>query len=340
MSPVFRIGLNPYGLTYTLGLQASGTARANPGPAGLEGFLRIAHEIGARTLELDWRWLLPLDDGRLRAIAAEADAAGMTVVCSTWLQHQPGETMADARRVAGAVGATLIRMHLAPVLEGARAAQGARWPRLVAHARSVLAREAVHARDEGLRIGLENHQDFGSEELMAFASEAGDNVGIVLDTGNPFAVGEDPVAFTERVASRLLHVHLKDYRAQFTDEGYRLVRCAIGEGCVPFDEMAAAIALRAPGLPVTASLEPAALEARHIRLFTASWWTGYPARDARELASAIGRLRRARLGDDEDIRTPWEREADPEELVAYERAQLRSSVAFVRSRGWWDAGRA
>ncbi len=29
------------------------------------------------------------------------------------------------------------------------------------------------------------------------------------------------------------HVHLKDYRVQFTDEGYRLVRCAIGDGAVP-----------------------------------------------------------------------------------------------------------
>ncbi len=31
--------------------------------------------------------------------------------------------------------------------------------------------------------------------------------------------------------------HLKDYRVQFTDEGYRLVRCAIGDGAVPFMAM-------------------------------------------------------------------------------------------------------
>jgi sugar phosphate isomerase/epimerase len=159
-------------------------------------------------------------------------------------------------------------------------------------------------------------------------------VGIVLDTGNPYAVGEDPVAFTERVAHRLVHVHLKDYRAQFTDEGYRLVRCAIGEGAVPFDQIARIIERRTPNLPVTASLEPAALDMRHIRLFTSEWWHGYPARDARELAVALGRLRRRRLDRFDDYRTPWEQNVSPDELVAYEGEQLVQSVSYAQSMGW------
>jgi sugar phosphate isomerase/epimerase len=101
---------------------------------------------------------------------------------------------------------------------------------MVVHARATLTRDAPKARDRGIQLGIEDHQDFGSEELMSMAEEAGANVGIVFDTGNPFAVGEDPVAFARRVLPRLLHVHLKDYQAQFTDDGYRLVRCAIGEG--------------------------------------------------------------------------------------------------------------
>jgi len=199
----------------------------------------------------------------------------------------------------------------------------------------VLTAEAAIARDQGLRIGIENHQDFGSEELLAFAGEAGDNVGIVLDTGNPFAVAEDPVAFTRRVAHRLVHVHLKDYRAQFTSEGYNLVRCAIGDGCVPFTEMADVISSHTSSLPVTASLEPAALEARHIRLFTPEWWRGYSPRDASELGVALGRLRHRCYEATEDIRTPWEREAPQADLLAYERHHLDRSVTFARQMGWW-----
>ena len=37
---MLEIGLNPYGLTYILGLQGSGTPRANPNGAGLEGLHR------------------------------------------------------------------------------------------------------------------------------------------------------------------------------------------------------------------------------------------------------------------------------------------------------------
>ncbi|TIP77668.1 MAG: sugar phosphate isomerase/epimerase, partial [Mesorhizobium sp.] len=36
---MFRLGLNPYGLTYTLGLQGRGTPRHNPDGTGLEGFI-------------------------------------------------------------------------------------------------------------------------------------------------------------------------------------------------------------------------------------------------------------------------------------------------------------
>ena len=73
---------------------------------------------------------------------------------------------------------------------------------------------------------------------MVFAEEAGPHVGIAMDTGNAFAVAEDPVAFAKRVAPRIKHVHLKDYVSQFTPEGFRLIRCAIGDGCVPLQEIA------------------------------------------------------------------------------------------------------
>ena len=59
----------------------------------------------------------------------------------------------------------------------------------------------------------------------------------VFDTGNTFPVAEAPLDFVRRVAPHVRHVHLKDYRVQFTDEGYRLVRCAIGDGAVPFREL-------------------------------------------------------------------------------------------------------
>ena len=329
---MLQIGLNPYGLTYTVGLQGLGTARVNPHGSGLKGFLSTARRIGARCAELDWRWLTGMDDDALRRVGDACRADGMTVIVSAWLMQRPGETLDTPIRLASALGAALLRLHLTPVLEGARARAGAAWATMAEHARRTVVAESVRARRAGVALGLENHQDFGSEELVAIAEAAGDDVGLVLDTGNPFAVGEDPVAYATRAAGRIRHLHLKDYRAQFTNEGVRLVRCPIGDGCVPLARILSV--LNTHGVSPTASLEPAALEARHVRFFASEWWNGYARRDAREFGQAIARLRERRLADDADYRTPWERHAPAEEITAYEAADLERSVRNMRSLGW------
>ena len=326
---MLRVGLNPYGLSYTVGLQDAATPRANPRPIGMAGFIALAREIGAKCVELDRRWLTAMPDADLARLGTDLAGSGMTPICSDWLAQQPGETLAGAIRYASALGAPIIRLHLTPVLEGARARWGSLWGKMVEHARATLKEEAPKAADSGLVLAVENHQDFTSEELISIAEEAGHNVGVVLDTGNPFAVGEDPLSFTRRAAHRIRHVHLKDYIAQFTGEGYRLVRCAVGDGCVPLKELVAVLQE-----DVTASIEPGALDARHIRVFAPDWWNGYPPRQASELGRALGRLHEHRLGDDADWRTPWECRAPGLSLVDYEMAQIRRSVDNIRALGW------
>lgn len=324
-----RVGLNPYGLAYSIGLVGAGTPRANPSPMPMAAFIDLALAAGAQCVELDGRWLTPLSGGELTRVGRELKSAGVAVICSDWLTHSAGESLDRPIACARTVGAGLLRLHLTPVLEGARAAWGDRWPAMLAHARDVLSAAAGVAAGAGLPLAVENHQDFTSEELIAIADST-PNTGIVMDTGNPFAVGEDPVAFAQRAGARIRHVHLKDYMAQFTSEGYRLIRCAIGDGCVPFDELM-------PVLPptLTASIEPGALEARHIRLFARDWWDRYPPREASELGTALGRLQRNRIADDADARTPWEAGASPAGIARFELDEVQRSVATMKDRGWF-----
>jgi 3-oxoisoapionate decarboxylase len=323
------LSLNPYGLAYTVGLQALGTSRANPNPRGLAGFIGIVRESGLRAIELDHRWLVPLSDSELAALRRELH--GLQSICSFWLAHEPGETLEQAARCCTGIGARILRFHLTPVLEGGRACWGERWHGMLAHARETLMRETGRIADAGLTLAIENHQDLGSEELVALTERLGPHAGICFDTGNAFSVGEDPIAFTRRAAHRIRHVHLKDYVAQFTTEGYRLVRCAIGDGAVPFKEIASILAEQGTGL--AASVEPGALEARHIRPFTREWWTGYPPREASELGVMLGRLRAAILSDDADYRTPWEKGEGGDVLVEYEMGQVRRSIENVQQMG-------
>ena len=322
----FALGLNPYGLTYHVGLQAAGGARANPKGTGLEGFIAIATELGAKTLEIFDPWLRTLGDDDLRALRDRLIGLGMTPVISSGLMMGPFDS---ALRSARLLDARIIRYGLTTVLCGDRHALGAKWPELVASVRSALADHGPRVHDEGRTLAIENHQDFGSAELVAFCEEIR-GVGICLDTGNAFPVAETPLDFTRRVAPYVRHVHLKDYRAQFTGEGFRLVRCAIGDGAVPLAGMLDMLSKH--HAKVTAVLEPGALEARHVRLLRPEWWTFYPPKRADELASCLASLRLNRLPDDADYRTPWERLED-EAVEAYELGMIRRSAANMRAIG-------
>lgn len=322
------VGLNPYGLTYTLGLQGAGTARANPRPTGLDGFLAIAAEIGARAVEIHGPWLTELGPAGRRELKVRLDDIGLLRIASASLVERVDTILENAVEI----GAPTIRLGLSPVLCGDRDAFGAaRWAQQIAEIRAGLGRLAPTAAELGITVAIENHQDFGSAELVAFCEEAGENVGITFDTGNAFPVAESPLSFARSAVSRIRHVHLKDYRVQFTDEGYRLVRCAVGDGAVPFRDIFDI--LLADGRSLTASLEPGALEARHVRLFTPSWWRGYAPKDARTLAETLRAARVNLLPEGEDHRTPWERESVPEDLIHYEWDMMRRSAANMRTLG-------
>ena len=322
---MLRVGLNPYGLTYVLGLQGRGSPRANPAGRGLEGFIAIGEELGVEVLEIFDPWIEDMSDDGIVALKDRLDGLGITSVISGSHITNAGDNVFRSARL---LGADTIRFALTNVLCGARA-EREDWDDLRALVARRVKELGARAADQGIMIAIENHQDFTSSELVEFC-ESAPGVGITFDMGNAFPVAEAPLDFTRRVAPHVRHIHLKDYRVQFTDQGFRLVRCAIGDGAVPFAEMIAMI-MEHHG-DMTAVMEPGALEARHVRLYEPKWWNGYPPKTAAELAACFKALRRNRLADDADFRTPWEREED-DALEAYEMDMIRRSAANMRDLG-------
>jgi sugar phosphate isomerase/epimerase len=331
---MFQVGLNPYGLAYYFGRQGRGTPRVNPNPRGLGDFVKLGQELGAKVLEISEDWVAPLSRAELVALRDQLGALGMTPVMSSSLLRGDIDLCI---KIANHLGAKLIRMSLTTILCGDRAAAGPKWDDLVASVWARLAAYAPKAAEAGQTFVIENHQDFTSSELVAFCEKFGPAVRIVLDTGNTFPVAEAPLDFAQVVAPFVRHVHLKDYRVQWTDEGYRLVRCAIGDGAVPFLELMDILGKHHPMLP--AVLEPGALEARHVRLFTPEWWKGYAPKAAADLAACLRAARRNRLPDDADYRTPWERQ-DDSEIAAYELDMVRRSVSNMKAIGMMQRSEA
>jgi sugar phosphate isomerase/epimerase len=310
--------LNPYGIAYALGLAALGTTRANPRPLSFAQYLDLADEIGAAGVEI---FTPMLDQMDLEKLAERL--RGKRVVMSQPLWTGIERSVAAAR----ALGAKVIRVHLTGILCGDRADPACKWSQTVAEVRRMLKEAAPLAGEYGLSLAIEDHQDFTSQELMELCEVTAANVGVCLDTGNALSVGEDPLDFAKTVAGCVKHVHLKDYLVQWTAEGYRLIRCAIGDGVIPFAEIVELFKSR-PG--VTMALEIGALSARHIRLLNEAWWQEYPPRSADSLAKGLKAARVKVLRADEDWQTPFEKGAPPEEIVEYEMNQLRRSAEYLR----------
>lgn len=320
-------GLNPYGLTYYLGLQGAGTPRANPNGAGLEGFIALTEELGGKAIELWEGWFKSMSEAELAALRQRLDDKGWKRVLSSGLMHCDIDLLL---RSAKALDATYIRLALTPILCGDRAAAGDRWYELVAEVHKRLEQYAPMAAAAGKVLLIENHQDFTSHELVGLCDEYGPSVRIVFDMANTFPVAESPLDFTRVIAPYVRHCHVKDYRVQFTDDGFRLCRCPSGDGAVPHKEMFDILAQHNDEM--IACIEIGALEARHVKLLTPQWWHGYAPKPAEELAACLLAAQRNRFAEGEEWRTPWERNAD-HELIDYELGQYRRSAANLKAQG-------
>ena len=329
-----RVGLNPYGLTYYLGLQGRGTPRANPDGARPRRLHRASPTSSARrSLEIFEPWLAgDADDAELAALRDRLAGARHDAGRQRRPRHDgrrstlPSARATAARRDDRSASALTPDPLRRPRRRGRRSGASstrriARRARRMGPARR---RRGLHARRS------RTTRTSPAAELVAFC-EANRGVGIIFDTGNTFPVAEAPLDFTRVVAPHVRHVHLKDYRVQFTDEGFRLVRCAIGDGAVPLRRDARRSS-PSTSATLTAVLEPGALEARHVRLFTPDWWHGYAPKSAPELAACLRAAQANRLPDDADCRTPWER-GDDGELEAYELDMIRRSAANMRALG-------
>jgi sugar phosphate isomerase/epimerase len=323
---VMRIGLASSSFAALRRATAAQTEGLPP-PRDWFGLADLAAALGLEGIETG----VPPDStpdevARMRTYAAER---GLTpVLMGGTVTRVDGPALI---RMARAVGADTLRLTLSSILEGDRGRLGpGGWLSLRKESAARLREWRPVAEEWGVRLALENHQDAGSDDLLWLCEQVGgDHIGVTLDTGNPLAVGEEPLEFARRVMPVLRNVHLKDYTIYRTPSGYRLVRCALGGGVIDFPALFALMDREAP--TAHRSIELAATQARHIRLLEDGWWEHFPARDVRAVLPILRLVESSARPADEEWRTPHEREETHEEQGAYELAQLRASVQYVRS---------
>jgi len=314
-----RIGLAVYGTTFGMGIHpASGRATISP-----EQLLDMAISAGLEGVELPASWLHGEDVG---TVAHYAQERGLFITLET-AGYDPGK-LAWAIDLSVRLGAGTMRTIVGGAkLGGDRRPLAGRWQSFLQEVQVGLREAAVIAERAGVNLAVENHQDLASEELLWLCESIGSQrFGITLDTGNTLATAEEPLDFARRVARYIKNIHLKDYWIYPSDEGYRLVRCPLGQGVVNFPALFETLAEVCPD--VTMSIELGALEARHVRVLADDYWLDYPPRSAVQRARVL-RFVQANARPPGDWRTPFERNEPVEAIIAYENGQLAASLAYI-----------
>jgi hypothetical protein len=136
------------------------------------------------------------------------------------------------------------------------------------------------------------------------------------------------VEFTQRIAHIIRHVHLKDYTIHFAPEGYRLVRCAAGDGVIDFPAILKRV--RANGHEVLPAIEVAAQATRTVPLLEADWWTHYPTEQATRLPAALRVLWKQGRPQQEPYSSAWERGANSPSVCDEEWNIVRRSALYFQ----------
>lgn len=325
-----RIGLSALSFSYRCGFVGRGTSRLVSQPLDIDSLLTLASRAGLHGVEFPLSMLPDLEPNRLAHMRTRLAVYGLTPVLDSDVVDVP--MLERAIPAAAQLGARVLRVLLSDVMEGGRAQLPQGW---AAHLEECIVRlRALRPLAEryGVCLAVENHQDATAEDLLhVCAAVGGDYIGVTFDPVNALTVAEEPLTFVRAVGTYIRNIHLSDFLVYPSDEGYRLVRCALGEGCMSFRALFEVLNKVAPN--VTAQIELVSHSARHIRLFTEGWWNGYGPRDVRTLLPVLRLLAQNLRPTDEEWRTPWERGASEAAIELYEDQQFASSVAYLRAIG-------
>jgi sugar phosphate isomerase/epimerase len=104
-------------------------------------------------------------------------------------------------------------------------------------------REATDiAAKQGIRLAVENHIDYNSDEILWLIQEVGsENFGINLDTANFLRVLDDPAEAARKLARHVYATHVKDIRpvkGVSVREWYYFSCVAAGEGLIEIEKIA------------------------------------------------------------------------------------------------------
>ncbi len=143
------------------------------------------------------------------------------------------------------------------------------------------------AEQHKLPLAVENHKDHRDDDRVAlFKQISSEYVGACVDTGNSFALLEDPISTVEKLAPWAHSVHLKDQALKPYEEGFLLADIPLGQGGLDLKSMVDILKKTKPDIRF--SLELITRDPLKVPCLTDGYWKTFPNLPAKDLARRCG----------------------------------------------------
>lgn len=209
-------------------------------------FYRYGRSLGAEGVQTGLRSRDPMDARAMRE-AVEKDGGYYEAELRLPKTEADVEGFAEEVKLAKAAGATVGRS----VCMGGRRYEVFKtrdeFEAFAVQSRKSLQLAEPVVRRERLKLAIENHKDFTTDELIPLILQISSEwVGVLMDTGNSIALLESPERTAERLAPWAFSVHLKDMAVQPWDEGFLLSEVPLGTGALDLKRIITALVRQNP----------------------------------------------------------------------------------------------
>ena len=287
-------------------------------------FLKHCRKMGAGGAQLR---LGILEIERARELRKSAEEAGLYLeaIVTAPRRKQDVELFQKEMASAGDAGAKAVRTTIIPGRRYEFFSTLEMFNEYDALARKSLELMAPIADNYRLHLAVENHKDHRDDERVAlFKQISSEYVGACLDTGNSFALLEDPISTVEKFAPWAHSVHLKDQALSPYEDGFLLGDIPLGQGGLDLKRMVEILRKTKPDVRFT--LELITRDPLKVPCLTDAYWKTFPNLPAKDLARTLRYVR-----DHQTQNLQYISKMPPEEQVAREDANIRESLAYARN---------
>jgi 3-oxoisoapionate decarboxylase len=251
-------------------------------------FLQYCQGLGAGGAQME----IGIRDSQYSAALREyAEAHGMFIEGSASLPKGPNDIdrFTQTIRTAKQAGAKVVRLAIG----GRRYEQFGNFEQFKAFMdRSLESLQLAEpiAAGQQMPLAIENHKDWRIDDLQAILKRLDSTfVGVCIDTGNSFALLEDPLEVVKAYAPWAFSVHLKDMAVCEYEEGFLLADVPLGEGLLDLKTMIDLLQKAKPGIQF--SLEMATRDPLKVPCLTEKFIATFADLPARDLAYGLRYVR-------------------------------------------------